>query len=337
MKADETFFQKQVGKNYKATIDNFQKFIFSFALFKIGAIVLIALEFLIFLFFASFMPTSFLMPITIGIIFLSIFSFLVLLFYFQAKRPLLLENIKEKFIFSCRKATSLPSKTAEHHLSIAGAALKLVAMLDEFAYKLYKLPAWLSFFKNRAAKWGKILHENDLYKMKESLLLSAIGEHLEQIQVTPTDLEIHASLANSYVNLAKLYMEKNKNSFWLLFNSSIKNSFQKKFEIAAQYAIEEYKILVHFAPSDPWVHAQLASAYKSLKHHREEAQELLTLTKLSPNDNEVFYRLGVIYFETGQNAKGLKIYEKLKNEGDKKAETLISFYGSLQGKEFLEK
>jgi hypothetical protein len=37
----------------------------------------------------------------------------------------------------------------------------------------------------------------------------------------------------------------------------------------------------------------------------------------------------MIYFEQGQNAKGLQVYEELKKANYKKAEDLIAIYGTV--------
>ena len=64
---------------------------------------------------------------------------------------------------------------------------------------------------------------------------------------------------------------------------------------------------------------------------KEEIKEYETILKLCPNDKETLYKLGKLYFEQGLNAKGLQVYEILKNSNYIKAESLIHFYGAYQG------
>ena len=61
----------------------------------------------------------------------------------------------------------------------------------------------------------------------------------------------------------------------------------------------------------------------------KEIKEVELLLKLRPQDKEILYRLGSLYFSQGLNAKGLQIYEELKRTNYKKAEDLISSYGSF--------
>jgi tetratricopeptide (TPR) repeat protein len=146
--------------------------------------------------------------------------------------------------------------------------------------------------------------------MKLLLLESAISEHLQQIRATPTDLEVHASLASTYVALSKILKDE-------------------KYKTTARLAIEEFRILSHYAPNDPWVHEQLAVGYRDLGMPEEEMREVETLLKLRASDKEILYRLGTLYFKQNMNAKGLQVYEELKRANFKKAEDLINSYGSF--------
>jgi hypothetical protein len=150
-----------------------------------------------------------------------------------------------------------------------------------------------------------------------------VEEHFLQIRITPTDLEVHASLANTYVSLSQLYRS--------LFASQKKKNavlWEENFRKFSELAVEEFRILNHYAPHDPWVHEQLAVGYKSLNMTKEEIEEVEVLLKLKPQDKEILFRLGTLYFQEQQNAKGLKIYEELKNANYKRASDLIALYGS---------
>ncbi len=148
-------------------------------------------------------------------------------------------------------------------------------------------------------------------------MAAAIEEHLKQIRVTPTDLEVHASLATTYVLQSKIYRIK----------GTRKEDLEERFRTSSRLAIEEFQILNHYAPNDPWVHSQLAIGYRDLDMPIEELREVETLLKLCPHDKETLFRLGKLYFCQGMNAKGLQIYEELKQSNFKKAEELIASYG----------
>jgi uncharacterized protein (DUF1697 family) len=292
----------------------------------LGFLFLFVVEVLFLLWFFVFFAQSSLFAIFLGVIFLTVFTYLVLFFYFQTKKPQQLQQLKERFMQSCRQVSGIPPEAAEHHLMLAQSALKLVAQMECFEEKYYNAPSWLYFFSPLFAKLGSLLHQEDVFLMKEELLFGAIDEHVAQIQKTPTDLEVHASLAHTYVVLSRLYLEA-QNRAGSSLAKSLEAKLEKKFETASLRAIEELKILNDYAPNDPWVHAQLAQSYQTLNMPNEEAAEYEILLKLSPNDKEVLFRLGRLYFELSQNAKGLRIYEELKSMSYKKAEDLIAFYG----------
>ena len=121
--------------------------------------------------------------------------------------------------------------------------------------------------------------------MKELLLLTAIDEHFKMIEVEPTNLEIHASLANVYVMLSNVYSDPRKQEgheedLWIP-SGRLSTEMQQKFRAAAERAIEEFKILKDYAPDDPWVHAQLAYSYHDLQMPLEEIREYEILLRLS--------------------------------------------------------
>jgi tetratricopeptide (TPR) repeat protein len=160
----------------------------------------------------------------------------------------------------------------------------------------------------------------DVFKLKKLLFAAAIEEHLKQIRMTPTDLEVHASLATTYVAQSKIYRLS-------LRNRKDQLLFEENFRTAARLAIEEFRILNHYAPNDPWVHEQLAQGYHELDMPEEELREVEILLKVRPQDKDTLFRLGQLYFLQGMNAKGLQIYEDLKQSNFKKAEDLIASYG----------
>ena len=175
------------------------------------------------------------------------------------------------------------------------------------------MPKFLQFSAKNISQFSAYCYGEDVFNMKLLLLQAAIDEHLKQIRLTPTDLEVHASLANTYVALSKIY----KGPF-----------FEKKYRMTARLAMEEFCILSHYAPNDPWVHEQLAAGYHDLNMPEEEMREMETLLKLKSQDKEILYRLGALYFNQGMNAKGLQVYEELQKANFKKAEDLITSYGT---------
>jgi len=260
----------------------------------------------------------------LGGLFLTLFSYVVLLFYYQTKKPEQLQHLKEQFLQSCRQHISVPTGETQHHLSIAEALSKLASYLQDFESNFYKVPALLQPLAPLLGRVSYLCYWEDVFKMKRLLLQAAVEEHLKQVRATPTDLEVHASLANTYVALSKLYRDAIPQAAKQI------QMFTDSFRSAARLAIEELRILNHYAPNDPWVHEQLAMGYSRLDMPEEELTELETLLKLRPQDNEILFRVGILYFQLGMNAKGLQIYQELMQSNFKKAEDLIASYGSIK-------
>lgn len=332
-------FQQNLHPHYRKLLHAFKKIIRSYVWFNISFFAIFIFEVvLLFAFLTSLSSASFI-AFSLGSLFLTSFTYFVLLFYFQAKKPEQLAVIRDEFIQACKKMTKQDELKLDYHLFIAHAVLRLVTYLDGFEWNLYRPPRGfhplISFFE----KFSIYFHWKDVFKMKEMLLQSAIEEHVKQIRVSPTDVELHTSLANTYVSLSKLYLSPNKlSSFFMLERQLKKQSphLQEKFKSASRRAIEEFKILNNYAPDDPWIHLQLAKGYHDLQMSEEEIKEYETILKLKPGDKEILFRLGILYFELGLNAKGLKVYETLKKAHYKKAENLIRFFGCFSDQSLFE-
>ena len=309
--SNDAFFQQNLSQYYRVILLGFRKVARSFVSFNLLYLLLFSSELFLFFFFLPFLTKSAIFAFALGGLFLTGFSYFILLFYYQAKRPEQLIQLRDQFFQSCKQILTVPAGEAQHHLSIADALSKLAAYLQDFDLSVYKTPKL--FFKG-ISSLSSYLFSEDALKLQLLLLQRAVDEHLKQIRITPTDLEVHASLASTYIALAKTYK---------------KAGDDEKYRTSALLAIEEFSILSQYAPNDPWVHEQLALGYHDLGMHEEETREVETLLKLRSQDKEILYRLGNLYFRQGMNAKGLQIYEELKKGNYKKAEDLISSYGNF--------
>lgn len=314
---DDSYFQHHLPQIYRTVLKDFRRIVQSFIFFHIFSLALIGTEAILFL---PFVAKSAMAALALGALFLTTFSYLVLHFYYQARKPERLINLKEKFLQSCRRHISVPAGEAQHHLSIAEALLKLASYLEDFEKNFYTLPPLFQFAAPLFGRFSSYCYWKDVFKLKRLLLSAAIEEHLKQIRATPTDLEVHASLATTYVAQSKIYR-------LTLHSRKEQALFEENFRTAARLAIEEFRILNHYAPNDPWVHEQLSQGYRELDMPEEELREVEMLLKLRPQDKETLFRLGTLYFHQGMNAKGLQIYEDLKQSNFKKAEDLIASYG----------
>jgi tetratricopeptide (TPR) repeat protein len=325
------FLGKYLKRMNKNIILQFVKLTRIVSLLKITFFLLLAVEVFISLIFITYFPTSLIIAISIGIFLLTIFAYFVSLFYFQTKKPEQINELRERFIRSCRQVISVPKGSSEHHLSVADGLLKLSIHFNGLEYNYFPVKFFSKFFSYLSL----FFHREDIFKMREELIFLAVEEHIKQIKNTPTDLEVHVSLANAYVSLAKLYLNAKKKNFSKSFLKKMKNSFQKKFEMATKHCIEEFIILKSFAPNDPWILAQLAQNYRILGKLEEAILEYEALLELS-QDQEIMFRLGKTYFESGKNAQGLQIYEELKKLGYKKARELLFFYSTSKALEDIE-
>lgn len=326
---DHAYFEQKLPQLYRTILKSFRKIGSQFLLFNLLFTLLVAAELTSFFLFSPILFQSALLALSLSCLFLTVFSYFVLLFYFQAKKPEQFVQLKDQFLFSSQKLIGVPKGETEHHLSLAAALTKLAAYLDDFECHFYPIPPSVLFLKTPLEKLFARFHFHDVFRFKQILLHAAIDEHLHQLRITPTDLEVHASLANTYVSLSQLFIEPKqpKPSY---FYRKRKEAFEENFRIASTLAIEEFQILNSYAPNDPWVHEQLAAGYRDLHMPDEEIKEVEILLKLRPQDRELLLRLGLLYFEQGSNAKGLSIYEELKQTHFKKAEQLITVYGKPQ-------
>lgn len=324
-------FQQQLPHYYRSILSDFRKTSISFALFNLIFLSIGALEIGAFFCFLPWLHESAVLAIVLSTFFLTLFSYLVLLFYYnQAKKPEQLDELVQGFMTACRGSLKLFPEGSSHHLSVAEALLKLSRYLNDYESQVLQIsdrfPALTRFMSRCSAN----LYWRDVFHFKQQLLRAAIAEHILQIRLTPTDLELHASLANAYVAISQIYKEPNSLDSprpHLHYYKKNQPVFTEKFKMYGNLAIEEFQILNHYAPNDPWIHEQLAAGYQALSMPQEEIREIEFILKLRPNDREVSYTLGHLYFSQGLNAKGLQIYEDLKNANFKKAEKLLSSYG----------
>ena len=311
-----------------AALEAFRKTIRSFALFHFAFAALLLLELIGFLYLVNTYPKTLALALLLSLIFLTIFSYLVLYYYIQTKKPQELYKIKETFTLQMKEG--LNAAGSDLHLLLAHSVYQLSSHLNREEYQTYKTQIPSPSLRALLKQLSFFCHWKDVHLMKELLLLDAIDEHVKLIKKEPTNLEAHASLANAYIALSRLYREPKEHASpeelrWKkrFFRSE---KMRGKFEKMALRAIEELKILDDYSPNVPWTHLQLASCYSDLNRLDEEIAAYEKTHELSPQDSDVLYRLGRLYFQKGQSSKALRIYEKLKGLDQDKALDLISHY-----------
>lgn len=261
---------------------------------------------------------------------LTVFTYLSLLFYTHSKKPEQLSQLKDWFVSICRRSLSEDIAQQDYHLFMAQ-ALHLFAR----SFQTKDLPVYLKSFPLESLqrvmkKLSLFLHLKDLQKMKEILLFECIQEHLSLLKIEPTNLEVHASLGNSYLTLSAVYktlltspVQLKEESY---SNTEINEKYYEKFKRSINKAIEEYKIIYESARDDPWVLAQLATCYHELEMYDKEIEHFEKILEVSDAKGDVMLRLAYLYFQEGLNAQGFKIYKLLKESDHERADELFSYY-----------
>lgn len=329
---NKSAYNEQIQNLSKPALRRFVRIVRGYAFFNLFFMALGAAELVLLAFFFTFLIKSSFLAISLAVIFLTGFSYCVLRLYYQAKKPEQLLTLRDRFIEACKDLLFYQEGIVEHHLALANAACKLAAYFNEREYTFYTPPIWVDFASPTLQKLSCWWHWEEVLAIKELLLSFAIEEHIKLVKCEPTNLEAHAALANVYVMLSALYVDPRKGEgydedHWIPPMRYTEEMYER-YRAIAERAIEEFKILNDYAPNDPWVHAQLAYSYHDLQMPQEEIHEYETMLRLRPDDKETLFKLGMLYFQQGHNAKGLQVYEELKRCHYKKSEDLIRYYGS---------
>ncbi|NGX46435.1 MAG: hypothetical protein K940chlam2_01626 [Chlamydiae bacterium] len=300
-------------------------------------LLLIAAELMAFTFtFVSLLHSTALAFFLAGI-FLTVFTYLVLFFYFQARGPEKLSQLRDDYLIAAKIAIPYSEVTLEYHRAITQAIFSFINALEipSVRSRWVRHSETLSFLVEKFRIWTQW---KDLLRMKEMLLISSIREHIRLIKRDPSDLEAHASLASNYQALSELYQDPKK----LAHNEEltwsppefISEKMREKFKQALERALEEYHIIDGYAPNDPWVHAQRAAIYCELERFDDEMTEYEKILEIDPRSDEVLMRLGELYFRTGSTAKGLQIYDQLRCQNSEKGLELIAQYDDYTIEEY---
>jgi len=330
-------FQEKLADLAAPFKNRFIKINRSYTLFHTTFIVILCLELIFFgILFSRFLQST-AMAFWLAGIFLTVFTYLVLLFYMQGRRPERLMQLRDDYIEESVTCIPFDPGSLEYHCCITEAIVYFISGLKikNVENRWILASETLTYLINKFRVWTKW---KDLLRLKEMLILTSIQEHIRLIKKEPSDLEAHASLAGNYVALAGLYQDPKK----LALNDDLSyappeyesDEMQKKFEMALERALEEYHIIDEYAPNDLWVHAQRASLYKELEKADEEQAEYEVILQIDPENNEILLRLGKLYFRKGETAKGLKIYDSLQTLDPEKAVELINEYDAYKVEEY---
>lgn len=332
LRSDPQYYRDQLGHPIEHAIAAFDQVVKSYGIFTCLFLTLLAFEVILFAFFFTWLWQASILAISLSAIVLTLFAYFLLRIYFQTRKPLLLQRIRDDYAEACREFHAHREELPDSHIVQANAYTRLASTLQGREFTYYSLPHWMHWLQTSQEKLSDWWHWEDVLRMRELLLLAAVDEHLLLVRREPTSLEVHTALANSYVTLSGLYVDPRRSANDDTWSSSpeVLADHRRKFRVAAERAIEEFKILNDYAPNDPWIHTQLAYSYHDLQMPDSEIREYEIILKLRPDDRDTLFRLGRLSFQQGLNAKGLRVYEILQRYGDKRAEHLISYYGDYQ-------
>lgn len=312
----------EILKNFDRLV--LKKTLVSFAFLVLGLVQGVSL-----VLFFPILVKNFFFAFGIALLLMTLFAYLMVRQFLQAGTEEQMQALVNRFIEQCEGDAE---ENWEQHSATAVSCCKLANLLHGREFGYYKPAKGFGFLKPSLEKLSCFLHWEDLHLLKEQLLKAAIEEHLKLVRSEPTSLEVHAALANAYVMLSGLYLHPDKignsDSDQWIPSGKYSHEMQQRFREAAERAIEEFKILKEYAPNDPWVYTQLAYSYRDLNMPAEEMKAYETIVNLRPYDYETRFKLGVLYFQEGENARGLKVYQELKKAQFKKAEMLMIYYGS---------
>ncbi|MGE3954082.1 MAG: hypothetical protein AB7F31_02650 [Parachlamydiales bacterium] len=329
---DTLSYKEKIGRLCELVRPRFRKMLRRYALFHLIAWIVLAGEGLSLatLFFLS--PKSHLAAYGLGLILLSLFSYLALRLYLQGRKPDQFEALRDLYLQSCKGMIHYQEGLADHHLALAGAACKLA---DGLGFRRLATYPPVRSLRRPLPFWERLLflaYCRETLQMRTLLLQAAIDEYIKLVRIEPTHLEVHAALANAYVMLSSLYLDPKKAREMGQEETLPRRAYGEEeraaYRQAAQMAVEEFKILEAYAPNDPWVYTQLAYCYHDLRETDKEIAAYERILELCPDDLETLFKLGIRYFQRGETAKGLKVYQQLKGERYSRAESLLAFYGA---------
>jgi tetratricopeptide (TPR) repeat protein len=317
----------EVSQQSEQVLGQFLHLTRRYAVFHSVFILVFLGELLALLLFMPFLAKSFLLAALVAMTVLTAFAYFVLRFYFQTKKPEQFLTLRDQFVESCQRYYQ--SNTAEARWGFLQAIYHLIQRLDGQEYQYYQIPLNLEALTPLVKKFSVWCHFADVQLMRELLHTYCIRTQLGWIKTYPTDLELHRSLGHAYIALYKIYQDptrRGESVFSFIASEYASPETQQNFFKAAHCAAEELKIVLHYAPHDLRALASLGHVYHDLDQKEEERKVYEALLQLSPQEKEIRFRLGALYFELGFMAQGLRIYEDLKKAGDPNAETLIKTY-----------
>jgi hypothetical protein len=325
-----------VSKQIEQTLGHFQYLTRRYAFFHILFFSFFICELIALLLFLPFLAKSFLLATLVAATFLTAFSYFVLKFYFQTKKPEQFLVLRDTFVQNCQQLFIMSTDVVESRRGFLHAIYQLIHCLEGQEYQLYRIPKSFVALAPLAQKFSVWCHFGDVHLMKELLYTYCLRTQLEWVKSHPTDLDLHRSIASGYIALYKIYQDparQGKATYSFIAKEYASQEMVLKFQKAAQCALEELKIVIHYISHDTWALAQLAAVYHDLDLKEDERKTYEALIQHSPHEREARLRLGILYFQLGFMAHGLKVYEDLRRMNDPQADELVRHYDIFHSQE----
>ncbi len=319
-----TTSQDGVVRQIEQTVGHFRKMTRRYAFFHILFFSFFLLEVVGLLLFLQFLAKSFLLATLVAATFLTVFSYFVLKFYFQTKKPEQFLVLRDHFVQSCQQLYMMTTDLVESRRGFLDAIYQLIHALEGQEFQFYRIP--LEALAPLAQKFSVWCHFGDVHLMKELLHTYCLRTKLDWVKSHPTDLDLHRAIASGYIALYKIYQEPAEPTYAFIAKEYASQEMVLRFQKAAQCALEELKIVLHYIPHDTWALSELAMVYHDLDRKEEERKTYEALILHSPHERQARLRLGILYFQLGFMAHGLKVYEDLRKMNDPQAEELIQHY-----------
>jgi tetratricopeptide (TPR) repeat protein len=305
------------------TLKEFQLLTRRYALFHAFFLSTFVLELLTLLIFMPFQAKTMPFAALVALTCLTVFTYFVLRFYFQTRKPQQFIVLRNRFLLAVfGKGRSTWSVEELHPI------YELLQKLQGQESQYYSLPSLFQMIVPLVEKFSIWCHWEDVQWMKETLHLHALQKLFDWIKLHPTDVELHRTVAASYMTLYQIYQMPAAPTAFDSFTQRQYASpeMQEKFEKAAHSALEELKVVLSYTSNDPWTLRHMAQVYHDLELKQDEKKTYEKLLSLSPQDGETHYQLGKLYFELGHMAEGLRLYQALREQKNPRAQELITHY-----------
>ncbi|NBO24413.1 MAG: hypothetical protein EBU93_04160 [Chlamydiae bacterium] len=298
----------------------FYKFIESYQYFHVFSYFFLFTLLILTILLSNIAPKSIPHGISIAASIVSLFSYLTIRQFIEAKKysqiAQLIESTYRQNFSDEKSYSSLEIDQFYKHLHtmlIYQAKEKFFSKLSSNFFDKLKMGAYYKFY----------LFTLNLLNQERLLQL------LKLIERSPNDLRFHTEYTNALLDRIEqnTLPEKYRGLF---LSSHLKkletDELKKRIKKLYLVTLEELKILNQLAPFDPWTHAKMAECYHGLGEHNQELQTVEILKKLRPQDKEIIFKLGELYFINKRYFEGIQIFEELLPLDRSLCEQLMAHY-----------